>query len=274
MSRAIAAHHGAFGRAAVLELDHSMPMHAHREGHLIFYVSGPPSTLFVAGDEYSVGPNTAVAISPLLPHRFQVGLGDQNIVTLTLYIDPQWFRQSADSLLPALRFGRPGISVDPAMQSELMALYTQLCEGETRATLDRALYQLTERCFRESWRAHGGLSAHVHEQRALDNRIRKSITLMADHVASDLNIDTIAREAGLSRPHFYRLFRENIGVTPNVYLNTLRAEAAIERLTTTDQAVTSIGLDLGFASQASFTRFFRANVGIPPTNYRQVAMFA
>ena len=33
------------------------------------------------------------------------------------------------------------------------------------------------------------------------------------------------------------------------------------------------GLDLGFASQASFTRFFTSNVGIPPTDYRRVAHF-
>ncbi len=46
---------------------------------------------------------------------------------------------------------------------------------------------------------------------------------------------------------------------------------AIERLTRSADAVTSIGLDLGFASQASFTRFFTANVGIPPTDYRRAA---
>ena len=40
---------------------------------------------------------------------------------------------------------------------------------------------------------------------------------------------------------------------------------------TTSKSVTEIGLDLGFASQASFTRFFSSNVGIPPTDYRRVA---
>jgi AraC-like DNA-binding protein len=48
-------------------------------------------------------------------------------------------------------------------------------------------------------------------------------------------------------------------------------EAAIGRLTTTGDAVTTIGLDLGFASQASFTRFFVSNVGIAPTDYRRTA---
>jgi AraC-like DNA-binding protein len=94
---------------------------------------------------------------------------------------------------------------------------------------------------------------------------------MKERLGDELDLDGIASEAGLSRPHFYKLFRENVGITPNVYLNTLRMELAIDRLVKTDEPVTSIGLDLGFASQASFTRFFGANAGIPPTDYRRVA---
>lgn len=60
-------------------------------------------------------------------------------------------------------------------------------------------------------------------------------------------------------------------MTPNIYLNTLRMETAIERLTGSNDPVTSIGLDLGFASQASFTRFFATNVGVPPSDYRRAA---
>lgn len=272
MSRAIAAHHGAFGRAAVLELDHSMPMHAHREGHLIFYISGTPSDVLVAGQKFTLKPGHGVAISPMLPHRFELGAGDEPIVTVTLYINQAWFRHSEDTG-PGLRFGRGNIAIVDDIEHELMCLYDEMQDGATTSGLDQRLRSLTDCCFQESWRSEDGRMSSTDAPSLTDNRIKKSIELMAENVAHDLKLDTIAREAGLSRPHFYRLFRENLGVTPNVYLNTLRAEAAIERLTTTDQAVTSIGLDLGFASQASFTRFFRANVGIPPTNYRQVAMF-
>jgi AraC-like DNA-binding protein len=92
---------------------------------------------------------------------------------------------------------------------------------------------------------------------------------MREHICDELALDWVAAESGLSRPHFYKLFRQNMGVTPNIYLNTLRMETSIDRLAKTDDPVTAIGLDLGFASQASFTRFFTANVGIPPTDYRR-----
>jgi AraC-like DNA-binding protein len=79
----------------------------------------------------------------------------------------------------------------------------------------------------------------------------------------------VAREVGLSRPHFYKLFRAQMGVTPNIYLNTLRMERAILRLAESEAAVSEIGLDLGFSSQASFSRFFIANGVVPPSAYRR-----
>ena len=45
MSIAHAVAHGAFGRACLYELDRPMVPHAHREGHLIFHVSGPVATI-------------------------------------------------------------------------------------------------------------------------------------------------------------------------------------------------------------------------------------
>ena len=81
----------------------------------------------------------------------------------------------------------------------------------------------------------------------------------------------IARESGLSRPHFYRLFRTQTGVTPQLYLNTLIMENALNALVTTEAPIADIGFDLGFSSQSAFTRFFAANVGLPPTDYRRAA---
>ena len=74
-----------------------------------------------------------------------------------------------------------------------------------------------------------------------------------------------------SRPHFFKLFRENTGVTPALYANTMRVERALDRLTRSHDSVTDIGYELGFSSQSHFTHFFSAHVGIAPTLYRTVA---
>ena len=86
-------------------------------------------------------------------------------------------------------------------------------------------------------------------------------------------LDGIARESGLSRPHFYKLFKQQTGLTPNLYLNTLRVESALTGLADQSKTVNSIAEHLGFSSQASFSRFFSSNVGLAPSHYRRVASF-
>src|SRR6516162_3503404 len=101
--------------------------------------------------------------------------------------------------------------------------------------------------------------------------VRKSLCILDDCIGEDIELDDVARDAGLSRPHFFKLFRENTGVTPALYANTMRIERALDRLTSSQIAVTDIGFELGFSSQSHFTHFFSAHVGIAPTQYRTIA---
>ena len=275
MSRAIAAQHGGFGRACIYEMNRPLATHAHREGHLIFHLSGKISRVMVSGQMIEPDTETAVAVSPLQPHN--INFYDKTrhgTFLLVLYINPGWFHKIYESVEGSLHFGKACIRIDECINRLVRRVCHLLSEGNQFDVFDHSLHELTKACYDQSWehakdREHGKNACSWTGVR--DHRVRKSIHLMKARVGDELALDDIASEAGLSRPHFYKLFRENVGITPNVYLNTLRAEMAIDRLVTTDEPVTSIGLDLGFASQASFTRFFGSNVGIPPTDYRRVA---
>lgn len=274
MSRALAAHHSAFGRACLYEMTRPMAMHAHRESHLLFHVSGPVSTCTVSGTPVSPSIETAIAVNPWQPHDFTPVECSQPVVLLLLYVNPSWFLDHGDTADASLHFGSTTIDMSVDLRRRVGRIVDHLVLDDAAPDLSTQLHQLTQACYQSSWSHQEAASRCAREHPvSRDHRIRKSIVLMKEQVGDTLSLDEIASAAGLSRPHFYRLFRENLGITPNVYLNTLRMELAIDRLVKTDQAVTSIGLDLGFASQASFTRFFGANVGIPPTDYRRVAHF-
>ena len=93
--------------------------------------------------------------------------------------------------------------------------------------------------------------------------------LMEESLGADIELDAVARGAGLSRPHFYKLFRTQTGLTPNLYVNTLLMEQAIDRLVGSEIPVADIGYDLGFSSQSGFTALLRRQCGhgadaIPP----------
>jgi len=83
-----------------------------------------------------------------------------------------------------------------------------------------------------------------------------------------LDVDDLARAAGLSRAHFSREFRRAFGVSPHAYLLTRRLERAAALLRTTDRSVTEICLAVGLQSVGSFTTSFKRTFGESPTAHR------
>lgn len=270
MSQAIAVCHGEFGRAALYRLNKTIITHAHREGHLIFYVDGSDAQVPVGDSEYLLNNTQAIAISPWEPHGFEVCDEGENIC-LVLYIKPMWFLENSPSAEYALKFGGPQLAVTDEIADIVNRLTALLLDNEEQASFDQLLFRLTKASFDQSWaNAANGKCAKSYD-RFSDFRVRRSLRMIQEKMGEDFEMEKLARSVGLSRPHFFKLFKQYMGVTPNVYMNTLRSERAISELLNTDKTVTDIAFDLGFSSQASFTRFFSSNVGIAPSEYRRVA---
>lgn len=270
MSQAIAVCHGEFGRAALYRLDKTIITHAHREGHLIFYVDGPDAYCVSGDQNCAVDAKHAVAVSPWEPHSYHVeGTGAQ--ICLVLYIKPMWFLENTSSAEYALKFGRPHLTLDEDIKVHLNRLTCLLLDHEEEDRFDTLLFALTKACFDLSWEDADQENRKRIYDRFSDFRVRRSLRLIQETMGEDVEMEKLARNVGLSRPHFFKLFKQYTGVTPNVYMNTLRSERAIEELLNSDKTVTDIAFDLGFSSQASFTRFFSSNVGIAPSEYRRVA---
>lgn len=270
MSEAVAVLHGVFGRACLYVMDRTMVSHAHREGHLLFHVHGKPSEVYVDGCAIPLGPGRAVAVNPWQAHYYSQREPGWQTLVLVLYIRPTWFWSGIGSRATALRFGRADIEVSNEL-ARIIDVGTMLDRDQNEPAINDWLLTLTQSCLDLSWHRNDAGGRH---DSAPDFRLRKAIQLLEQRACEPVELDRVARETGLSRPHFYKLFRQQVGVTPNIYLNSLRMERAIERLIKTTEAIASIGLDLGFSSQASFSRFFCANGVVPPSAYRRSAQIA
>jgi AraC-like DNA-binding protein len=86
--------------------------------------------------------------------------------------------------------------------------------------------------------------------------------------AEPLEVDDLARAAGLSKAHFSREFRRTFGESPYVYLLTRRLERAAALLRSTDYSVAQICLEVGLQGIGSFTTSFKRMYGMTPTEYR------
>jgi AraC-like DNA-binding protein len=268
MSTALAVCHGAFGRVTVYSFDRPMRTHAHREGHLIFHLSGPPAVLTVAGVPCLADQSAGVAINPWQPHSFQPCRHDEPGIFLVAYICDRWLDRGEEDR-GDLRFGTNQIQFGATIRTIASGLAHSLVAGANYRIVDRGLNELFEACLDNSWA--NGVRRGRATRPAVDFRVRKSLRLLNNNLRQGIEIEAMARDVGLSRPHFFKLFRENTGVTPALYANTMRIERALDCLTGSQASVTDISTELGFCSPNHFTHFFAAHVGIAPTLYRTIA---
>lgn len=101
----------------------------------------------------------------------------------------------------------------------------------------------------------------VHLRRARDHIDR--------HYADGVDLDTLARIAGLSKYHFLRLFRNTYGRTPGAYLSERRVERAQDLLRSTNLTVTEVCFAVGFSSLGSFSRRFSEVTGETPSELQK-----
>jgi AraC-like DNA-binding protein len=89
--------------------------------------------------------------------------------------------------------------------------------------------------------------------------------------AGQVDVSTLAREAGYSREHFIRAFRAAFGETPGRYRTRRRVERASDLLRSANLTVTEICYLVGFTSLGSFSTRFSEVTGMSPTGYRTAA---
>jgi len=110
--------------------------------------------------------------------------------------------------------------------------------------------------------ALGGLAPKV---------LRRAIERLRSDSDADLSLATLASEAGLSRFHFCRAFKESTGLSPHSWLRQYRLEQAMEMLRHTDMSVVSVSAALGYSSQTAFAAAFRRLTGETPSHWRRRA---
>ena len=78
-------------------------------------------------------------------------------------------------------------------------------------------------------------------------------------------------DVGLTPRRMTDIFKQEYGVTPKEYADSLRLRAAMERLAGTQEKVINVAYQSGFSSLAAFNRFFKQQTGQTPTQYRKNA---
>jgi AraC family transcriptional regulator len=111
-------------------------------------------------------------------------------------------------------------------------------------------------------RARGGLSPTT---------LSRAIDRLRSDSSTDVSLAALAADAGLSRFHFCRAFKQSTGLSPHAWLRQHRLEQAMILLRDTDASVVSVAMALGYASPTAFAAAFRRLTGETPRDWRRRA---
>jgi AraC-like DNA-binding protein len=103
-----------------------------------------------------------------------------------------------------------------------------------------------------------------------DRQVGRALALIHDRPAQAWTIESLANDVALSRSAFYDRFVGLVGQPPMHYLTQWRMAVAATLLRQSRAPVASIALDVGYESEAAFTRAFKRQVGTPPGRWRRI----
>jgi AraC-like DNA-binding protein len=183
-------------------------------------------------------------------------------------------RPPDDDLTPHPEF--PEVLVPAGSQAvgaRLVALFNAWQSGASPHGLaDRvrdvgeALIRLRSRC--EAARA--GIRAVKSSTRAeLYRRVQVAALYVRENYTKDIDLNRVAKEAGMAPHHLHRTFRAVNGMTLHQLIVGLRLDEAKRLVQETDLPIANVCHRVGYASLPSFTHLFRARFGRPPAAFRR-----
>lgn len=104
-----------------------------------------------------------------------------------------------------------------------------------------------------------------------DASVRRAIEFIDRQLHTEIRLDQVAREAGMSKFHFCRHFRDVAGLTFREFLARRRIARAVEVLRDPSRSISEVYLDVGFKNLSRFSRVFLKLTGKSPSRYRQIA---
>ncbi|MDP4004764.1 AraC family transcriptional regulator [Methylobacterium sp. NEAU K] len=276
MSEALEIAHGAFGRVALLDMDRGLVRHAHPHCHVLLKVEGD-DTQFLVGDRVvALTDDQAILVNAWETHAYLHDPRRDKAMILALYIEPDWlgafrrnwaasgapgfFGQSSGGVTPTIRRLAHDLAAEMVYAPHSSHIQDKLLSGLMIAVIERFT----------AWREAGEALRAAARRNAGDWRIRRAVAQMRAEPGAARGTDALARQAGLSRAQFYRLFEQSTGAPPHVFLNAIRVEQAVEAIVRSEESLAEIGTRLGFAAPAHFSRFFRDHVSVPPSVFRSI----
>ena len=102
-----------------------------------------------------------------------------------------------------------------------------------------------------------------------DPVVGPALVRLHERPAHAWTLDQLARDAGTSRTVLAERFAHYVGDPPIQYLTRWRMQIAARLLAESARKVAAVALDVGYESEAAFSRAFKRAAGMPPAVWRR-----
>lgn len=105
---------------------------------------------------------------------------------------------------------------------------------------------------------------------SLDEKlIEKAIKYVEDNISkSELSVEELSRELGMSRVHLYKKLLQITGKTPIEFIRVIRLKRAAQLLRESQLHVSEVAFEVGFNNPKYFSRYFKEEFGVLPSVYQ------
>jgi AraC-like DNA-binding protein len=100
--------------------------------------------------------------------------------------------------------------------------------------------------------------------------LRRIINYINTNINETIEIDQLVIQTRWEKPHFSRMFKKYLGITPYQYILNQKIEKSKSILKETNNQIFEIAYELGFNSHSNFTTRFKKITGYSPDDYRRI----
>ena len=103
---------------------------------------------------------------------------------------------------------------------------------------------------------------------SFDESLQRALNYIHEHLDADLSVQSISKNANISKSALYRRFESGFRLTVSEYVNEKRIEKATELLNKSSLSIEEIARTVGFSGGSYFSKIFKKKKGVPPMQFR------